>query len=112
LVDLGSVLFDILKIGGKMNFNADTFKLTPTNNGVNNLYDLVNIISNWVFIVAGLVAFFYLIYAGFTYLTAGGNPDAAKKGQQGILNAVIGLIVIFLAYAIVRGIAGFLNMGG
>ncbi|MCX6808321.1 MAG: hypothetical protein NTW50_01470 [Candidatus Berkelbacteria bacterium] len=55
---------------------------------------------NWVSLIAGVVAFFYLIYSGFLYLTAGGNADAAKKGQQGILNAIIGIVIIALSYAI------------
>ncbi len=70
---------------------------------------LIGTVTTWVFIVAGVVAFFYLIFSGFTYLTAGGNPDAAKKGMQGILNAVIGLVIIALAYGIVSAVVGMLN---
>ena len=70
---------------------------------------LMEIVTTWIFIIAGVVAFFYLIYSGFIYLTAGGNPDAAKKGQQGILNAIIGLVIIVLAYSIVRGVVSLLG---
>lgn len=63
---------------------------------------LINKVVTWVLVLAGLVAFLYLIYSGFMYLTAGGNPDAAKKGQQGIINAIIGLVIIFLSWAIIR----------
>ena len=71
--------------------------------------DLLSTVTNWVFIIAGIVAFFYLVYSGFTYLTAGGNADNAKKGQQGIINAIIGLVIIFLAFAIVRAITSLLG---
>lgn len=70
---------------------------------------LVSAITNWILIIAAVIAFFYLIYSGFIYLTAGGNADAAKKGQQGILNAIIGIIIIVLAFAIVRAIVSFTN---
>jgi hypothetical protein len=70
---------------------------------------LVNTVATWIFAIAGVVAFFYLIYSGFLYLTAAGNPDAAKKGQQGIINAIIGLIIIFLAFAIVRAVTSLLS---
>jgi len=73
------------------------------------LDDLLSTVTGWVFIVAGIVAFFYLVYSGFIYLTAGGNPDAAKKGQQGILNAIIGLVIIALAYGIVTAVIGLLK---
>jgi hypothetical protein len=74
--------------------------------------ELVVRIITWILILAAVIAFFYLIYAGFTYLTAGGNPDAAKKGQQGIINAVIGIIIIFLAFAIIRAVVSFTGTEG
>lgn len=74
----------------------------------NNWQNILQTITNMVFMIAGIIAFFYLIYSGFIYLTAGGNPDAAKKGQQGLLNAILGLVIIFLAYGIVRFVVSFL----
>lgn len=70
---------------------------------------LVGSIVSWVMILAGVIAFFYLVYSGFVYLTAGGNADAAKKGQQGIINALIGLVIIFLAWTIVGAFTSFLG---
>lgn len=84
--------------------------LAPNNmTGQGGIGELVGTIANFVFIIAGIVAFVYLLYSGFIYLTAGGNADAAKKGQQGIINAVIGLVIIFLAAAIIRAITAALN---
>lgn len=74
--------------------------------GAFNQNALIGKIISWVLIIAGIVAFFYLVYAGFTYLTAGGNPEAAKKGQQGIINAIIGIVIIVLSWAIIRFVAG------
>ena len=62
-----------------------------------------------VFLVAGILAFIYIVYSGFIYITAGGNPDATKKGQQGILNGIIGLIIVFASYGIVFAVVNFLN---
>jgi len=64
--------------------------------------------TNWVAIIAGIIAFFFLVFSGFTYLTAGGNAESAKKGLQGILNAVIGLVIIALAWLLVSAVAGVL----
>ncbi|PIX30025.1 hypothetical protein COZ63_01930, partial [Candidatus Berkelbacteria bacterium CG_4_8_14_3_um_filter_42_13] len=44
----------------------------------------------------------YLIYSGIIYITAAGNPDAAKKGQQGVINAIIGIVIIIAVYFIIR----------
>ena len=80
-----------------------------TNEGYSSYGGLLDAVTSWILLIAGVVAFFYLIYSGFTYLTAGGNPESAKKGQQGIINAIIGLVIIFLAFAIVRAVVSLLN---
>jgi hypothetical protein len=99
----------IQKAIAQTNFTWTDLTLTPSTTAGSTLTDLVNVVTNWVFIVAGVIAFFYLVYSGFIYLTAGGNPDSAKKGQQGIINAIIGLVIIFLAFAIVKAIISLLN---
>lgn len=65
----------------------------------------VNAIISIMLMAAGAIAAIYLIYSGILYLTAAGNPDAAKKGQQGIINAVIGIVVIVLVYVIMNAVA-------
>ena len=59
----------------------------------------------WLVWIAGILAFFYLVYSGILYVTAAGNPDQAKKGQQGLINAVIGIIVIVMAWVILKAIS-------
>jgi len=55
----------------------------------------------YILAIAGLVAVVYLIIGGFNYITAGGNEENTKKATKTLLNAIIGLVVIFAAYAIV-----------
>lgn len=57
-----------------------------------------------ILMIAGALAIIYLIYSGILYITAAGNPDSAKKGQQGIINAVIGIVIIILAYVILKAV--------
>lgn len=49
-----------------------------------------------------LVAFVYLLWGGFNILTAGGDEEKVKKGKTVIVQAAIGLVVIFLAWSIVN----------
>lgn len=63
--------------------------------------ELVIRLINYALGISGLVAVIYLILGGFSYITAGGNDDQTKKATKTLLNAIIGLIVIFSAYAIV-----------
>ncbi len=50
--------------------------------------------------VAGIIALMFLVIGGVRYITAGGNPDAVAAAKTTILNAVIGVVVIFIAWAI------------
>jgi len=48
----------------------------------------------------GILAVILIIYAGFKWMTAGGNDDQVGEARKMILQAVIGLVIIFLAYVI------------
>ena len=58
-------------------------------------------ILNIVLVIVAVVAVFFLILYGFQYLTAGGDPEKAKKARGGIINAIIGIIIIASAFYIV-----------
>ena len=74
--------------------------------------DVLDKIVNAIFIIAGALAVIYLVYSGIIYITAAGNPDNAKKGQQGVINAVIGIAIIFFVYFIIqfaKGLGGYVS---
>jgi len=75
--------------------------------GESDLPTLVGNIVNLILFIAGVLAIIYLIYSGILYITAAGNPDAAKKGQQGIMNAAIGIVIIVLAFFIARAVTDY-----
>jgi len=56
----------------------------------------------------GLVAVFVmLLYGGFKYLTAGGNPEANQKAGGVITYAILGLVLMIGAWFILRLIENF-----
>jgi len=56
------------------------------------------------FVLAGLFILFAFVYAGFQMVAEAGNSDqqAAAKAKQAATSAVIGFVVVFTAYWIVR----------
>ncbi|MBI4142774.1 hypothetical protein HY480_02785 [Candidatus Uhrbacteria bacterium] len=50
----------------------------------------------------GIVLVVLLVYAGYLWMTAGGEEEKVTKAKDIIRNAIIGLIVVLLAYAISR----------
>lgn len=49
-----------------------------------------------------LVAVVYALWGGFNILTAGGDEEKVKKGKTILIQAVIGLVVIWLASSIIN----------
>ncbi len=70
--------------------------------GSGNIFDALKIILGYIFLWAGIIAFFYVLWGGFMYLTAGGDPGKTAQGQKTITNAIIGVIILFVSYALVR----------
>ncbi|HEX7259506.1 MAG TPA: hypothetical protein VF272_01080 [Candidatus Saccharimonadia bacterium] len=62
-------------------------------------------ITNTLMTVAGAIAVIIIITAGIRYITSTGDAARVKASKDTLMYAVIGLIVVILAYAIVRFIA-------
>lgn len=47
---------------------------------------------------AGIALFVMLLVGGFKYITSGGDPKGVEGAQKTITYAIIGLVVLLLAY--------------
>ena len=65
---------------------------------------LIQTIINWALIFAGIVAIFLVIYAGFKYLNSSGDPKQAETARKTLLYAIVGLLLVFMSFFIVRAI--------
>ena len=65
---------------------------------------VINII-NLALGLMSLVAVVMIIIGGFTWLTAGGNEEKVDKAKKTISAAVIGIVVVLLAWALVLFVA-------
>ena len=74
--------------------------------------ELIDIVNNAIRIFLsflGIIAVGFIIYGGFIWMTAGGSAESIKKAKMIIVNAIIGLIIIFLSYAIASFVIGQLE---
>ena len=89
------------------NPNADQIiNSTPINDTPEDLLGLLNKIIGWIIYIGAILAFIYLVVSGITYITAGGNAEQAKKGLTGVINSVIGIVVMVLSFAILKAVSG------
>ena len=52
----------------------------------------------YIFGLAGIVLFFYLIWGGFSWMMAKGDPKATAAAREKITKALVGFAIIFTAY--------------
>ncbi|HKB88108.1 MAG TPA: hypothetical protein VKC53_00515 [Patescibacteria group bacterium] len=66
--------------------------------------ELVTLIVRGSFALAGLILLFYFIVGGIGMISSAGKGDAkaAEQAKQTITSAVIGFVVVFTAYWIVK----------
>ena len=58
------------------------------------------------FRIVGLAAIGYIIYSGFQYMLATGDPGKIASAKKSLTNAIIGLVIAVLASIIVNLILG------
>ena len=59
-------------------------------------------ILKWAVGIGGGIAFALMLYAGFMIMTASGNPERIKAGQELLTSAVAGLILLVFSVFILR----------
>ncbi len=67
---------------------------------VDSLQDFFQAIISVVIILATPIIVFFVIYAGFLYVTARGNPDQITQANRALTYAIIGAVIILGAFAI------------
>lgn len=67
-----------------------------------NIAKLISTVVTIIFIVAALLALFYLIYGGVKYILSGGNKDQTASARQMIIAAIIGLAIVFLSFVVIK----------
>jgi hypothetical protein len=84
---------------------GDIINLQDPSSPYTNLYNLrpsayVRTAINLLLGFAGVLAFLFLLWGGVQWITAGGDKDALEKARTRITQALIGLSIVFSAYAL------------
>ncbi len=73
--------------------------------------DTIVIILDVALMVVGSLAVLFLMWGGLRYLTARGNEEATEAAKKTLTNAIVGLIVVVLAFTMIRIITNILIFG-
>lgn len=82
-------------------------KFFDAGNGIrtaNSISTYVTFFLNASFVIAGVLLLFYFIMGGIGMISGAGNdsPQQLEKGKQAATSALIGFIVVFVSYWIVK----------
>ena len=86
---------------------AESISLTNDSSSFKNLENLTvsGIISGAIslaLIIVALVFFFILVFGGLKWVTSGGDEKKVGEARSQITNALIGLAIVFAAWAIMK----------
>jgi hypothetical protein len=62
------------------------------------------------FIIAVLISLLFLVWGGIKWITSGGDKTGVETARNQIIAAIIGLIIVFLAFFILNLVLGLFNL--
>lgn len=79
----------------------------PSNLRIGDFGKLLSATIGAVLIISALAAFIYLIWGGIQWITSGGDKSATEAARNRIQAAILGLFIVFAAWAIMLVIGNF-----
>jgi hypothetical protein len=89
---------------------AASEKIDPSSIGINNPTKDANAalagVLGTVYAWAGIVCIIIIVIAGYYYTTSSGDSAGVTRAKQAIIGAVVGLIVIMMAFVVTQFVLG------
>ena len=82
----------------------------PENIKIGDIGKLISALVGTLLILSALIAFFYLILGGISWITSGGDKAAMETARNKITHAIVGLIIVGAAWAVMILVQSFLGV--
>lgn len=69
----------------------------------------LNTIVRWMWMIAAFIVVIFFLYAGFLFVTAGGNDDQVNKAKGVVKWALVGVVVMILAGSVMSVMQSFIT---
>lgn len=96
-----------LKLPGGDNIDAPSGVPTATGDGA--LGDVLSFVVNSLMFVGIIAALGFLMWGGIKWITSNGDKEKLDSARKTIIFSIIGLVVILLAFFIIRAISSILG---
>lgn len=83
-------------------------KLSPASQaaGASQFGSVIQTIIAWLLVIAILLFFFYFLVGAIKWITSGGDKQSVESARNTITHAIIGLVIMFAVFAIIKIIEG------
>ncbi|MFH1971556.1 MAG: hypothetical protein ABIJ05_04200 [Patescibacteria group bacterium] len=81
-----------------------------TKTGDNFFSSLIPALVGLAFVIGALLFFFTLILGAIDWITSGGDKTKLESARSKITNAIVGFVILLIAFAIVRIIQDFFKI--
>lgn len=71
---------------------------------------IVSTLIKLILVIAALAAFIFLVVGGIKWITSGGDKEQTAKAQGTITAALVGLVIVFAAWAIIKLLETFFGI--
>ena len=75
-----------------------------------NLGEIISALLPFLFAGAGLLLLLFLLYGGISLMLSRGDPKAVQGAKDKITGAVVGFVIVFVAYWLVQIIGTILGI--
>lgn len=113
VIGLFLVTFFVFSLASVVSAQGDTFGVNKVGSllplGGEDIRVIAAKIVRIVLSLLGVVALGIILYAGFTWMTSGGNEDKIATAKKTLINGVIGMTIIMASFAIVQFVLSALS---
>ena len=107
-----NIVFTLLLLSMPWYVQAGTPLYNPLEDSTKDFPTLIGRVIRGMLGVVGAVALIMIVIGGITWMTSAGNADRVRRGRDTLVWAVVGLVAIFLSYAVVNFIFNAMVIGG
>lgn len=108
LLFLGSSIISIFTPGRAL--AQGVIQISPPAKGFGSISSFISNALVLVFAIAAFIVLIMLIIGAFEWITSGGDKENVAKARNRIINALIGLVILAIAFAMTRLLAAFTGL--
>lgn len=79
--------------------------------GIETVADVITKLVSFIYPLASILLFLFLVAGGYQLLLSGGNPEKLKGAKGKITSAIIGFVLLTLSFFLVKVIAYIFGIG-